>query len=641
MANMDEYFRDNDGNIATLAVRPGLASGVPFNVAMRDFPIGPRVTVFKDPAEYSFTTSSSNVNGTTFTATTVTSGTVRNGLILWSSPGTSGLLTNHPVLSNCTGGTPAGGSGTVCTLSISQSNKSGPYKGSHAPGCYWTDGGASSSSWNCDFKYPNQALIADFDGFDFGAIGGHTSSTLLVTSSDNGVPTLKVTNSHIVVDAQTNGQTIIRTNPAVRANFIVEDNEFDGGNASVATGEPVPANFNYSVQTGGFGSGFEGISGNHITGSFKRNWIHDFAGNPIQISNAYADIITQANVFYRIGMNNGNNIAGGQTGLHGASINWNTTTEGTTGTIRRYNDVVIYPYGTRPGVTTGPFALLGGTGSASTIGYDQQLTTSIVNVAAPSQAISSQWFTALRVGALSNLTIKNNYVSTIGIVHNGCYLIGGDIQGSTTASMAPSVGNGYSIWTVSGLVNGSLLPYPGQYITTQAASGTTRWRATLTDLGDGTSRMDITSTQVGTTTALSVGIQVAALRMLNPKTNPTLIVSQIDSDSYIVSNGSGNGETRAEQSFRGAQVIQDFGSHGTTATGGSNSTNYNGTYAVGQERTVASTLNWHAVGQGLAIGNLVTIDDDVTDNFDVLSGNALTADDISLSFGSCPGTNPQ
>jgi hypothetical protein len=606
---------------------------------MRDFPIGPRAGAKKDPAEYYFATSSANVNGTTFTATTVTAGTVRNGLILWSSPSTSGLLTNHPVLSNCTGGTPAGGSGTTCTLSISQSNKTGPYKGSHAPGCSWANGGASVSTWTCDFKYPNQALTADFDFFEFGAVGGHTSTRLFVSASDNGVPTLKLTNSRIVTDAHTDGQTIIRTNPGVRGNFIVEDNEFDGGNASVATGEPDPFEFNFRIQTGGFGSGFEGISGNHITGTFKRNWIHDFAGNPIQISPAYADIVTQGNVFYRIGMNNGNNSAGGQTGLHGAAINWNTTAVGATGSIKRYNDVVIYPYGFRAGVTTAPFAVLGGIGSAITTDYDQQLTTSIVNVAEPDIAISSEWINLLRQGAISNLNLKNNYVSTLGIVHGGCFAAGGDVNpGNITASLAPSAGNGWSTWTVSGIFTAQKeKPLPGQAMTNSDASGARLWYATFTDNGNGTSTMEITLAVSCCTTNMTAGWQIVGLGLADMQANPTLIVSG-SGTTYIVSDGTGNGRNLSERAFQYAHVIQPYGTHSTTATGGATPSNYNGTYSLGGEHTVASTSTWAALG--VKFGNYATLLTDIDDNYDVLSGDLLTPGGITLGNGLCPGTNP-
>lgn len=637
--SMNDYFKDDDGVTAVLAVTPGQASGVPFNVAGRDFPVGPIAPfVYKDPADYYFATSTANVNGTTFTATTVTQGTVKNGMILWSSPSTSGLLTNHPVLSNCTGGTPAGGSGTVCTLSISQTNKTGPYKGSHAPGCSWANGGAAVSVWTCNFQYPNQALTATFDHFDFGAVGGHTSTLLSVSASDNGIPTLVMTSNNIPIDAQTNGQSGIRSVPGVKVNLVFEDNNCDGGNSSVATGA-APAAFNFAVQSACMQWNSEGTSISPITVSFKRNWIHDYAGNPIQISTGYSTVVSQANVFYRPGMNNGNDIPGGQTGLHGASINWNTTAVGATGTVKRYNDVVIYPYGYRAGVTTAPFALLGGLGSAVTIDYDQQLTTSIVNAAQPGQAISSQWFRALRVGALSNIKMQNNYVSTVGIANGGCFKAGGDVQvGAITASLTASPGNRWSSWNVSGIFTaGKEKPFPRQVITNSAGSGARYWYATFTDNGNGTSQMNISLTVVGPTNNMPAGWSVVGLGMTDPVTNPTLIVSG-SGTSYVVSDGTGSGHNLTTRAFQYGIPIQPFGTNGTTATGGSTPTNYNGTYSVGVEDTLGSTTTWEAFA--IIPTNYATIETDVSSNFDVLSGSSLLVGGIDLSSGTCPGTNP-
>jgi hypothetical protein len=646
MADMDDYFRDNDGNIATLAVRPGHASGVSFNLPMRDFPIGPRAGAKKDPADYSFVTTGSNVNGTTFTAGTVTSGTVRDGLILWSSPGGSGLITNGPVLSGCTGG---GGSGTVCTISVSQTNKSGNYRGSIARGCTWTNGGASVSSWGCDFRYPNQALTADFDHFEFGSVGGHTSTIINVAASDNGQPTLKITNSHFIVDAKTYQQTMVRLTVGVKANLIFEDNEGDGGESAVATGAlPAAMNFPNQTQLINWPGGCPGSGrSNAYTMSFKRNWIHDWSGNPIKLPIGCADGLVQANVYYRLHMNDGNGgvfPAPGANGLHGASIQFDTTLVGTEGWLRRYNDVVIVPYGFRHGVITAPFAVLAGAGSALTLNYDQQLTTAIMNRdnQGTAYAPSAAWITPFRVGYMKEFIAKNNYVSTLGIVHGGCFGVGADMAANYTTSVTPIVGTGTSTLTISGITgaSGQSIIYPGQAVSNAAGSGTIRWRATLTDLGNGTSRMDVTSVQIpitGNLVGMSGGKQIVALDLVDTQTSPTLLVSGTGNGPFIVSNGTGSGENKAEQSFRLGQRIKPFGYPGTTATGGSVAANYNGDYIVGGEVTIAPPgQNLYAISP--LIGNAATIQSDIADNYDVITGSLLTVDGDDLSSGNCPGT---
>src|SRR5690606_32432448 len=119
--------------------------------------------------------------------------------------------------------------------------------------------------------------------------------------------------------------------------------------------------------------------------------------------------------------------------------------------------------------------------------------------------------------------------STVGV--GACFALGADANDSGfTGNVVSDPGTGRSTWTASGLQNVSeqALPYPGNLINTVQGSSVTMWKATLTDLGNGTSRMDIASTQTGSTTALPVGAQVVSLRMADPKLHPTLIVSQSD-----------------------------------------------------------------------------------------------------------------
>jgi hypothetical protein len=645
--SMNDYFKDANGTTAVLSVTPGLQPGVLYNVAGRDFPIGPWAPyVYKDPALYSFVTTGSTVNGTTFTAGTVTSGTVRDGLILWSSPGGSGLITNGPVLSGCTGG---GGSGTVCTISISQSSKSGNYRGSVARGCTWTNGGAGVSNWNCDLRYPNNATTAAFDHFEFGAVGGHTSSIIRVTASDNGMPTLSIKNSHFIVDAQTYQQTIVSAVVGVKSNLIFEDNEGDGGEVATPTGG-LPATMAFPEQTQliNWPSGNNGTGrANAFTVSFKRNWIHDWAGNPVKLPAGASDQIIQANVYYRLHMNDGDSgvwPAPGATGLHGASIQFDTTLLGTEGWVKRYNDNVIVPYGFRHGVITAPFAVLGGAGSAITMNYDQRLSTAFMNRdnQGAAYAPSEVWIDPFRIGYMKEIILKNNYVSTLGLGPGGCYNVGADMSRNYTTSIAPLVGTGTSTLTISGFTGaaGASVIYPGQAVSANLGSQTQRWTASLADNGNGTSTMTISSVQIpitGNLVTLPAGTQVVALRMVDTQTSPTLTVSGTGNGPYIVTNGTGSGETRAAQSFRQAYRIKPFGYPGTTATGGSTPANYNGDYIVGGEVTVSPP------GQNLSsisplIGNSATIDTDVVGNYDVITGTELVPDGDDLSSGSCPGT---
>lgn len=646
--NMFNMFKDENGNTAILAVTPG----ADFNVAGRDFAIAPVVPPggFKDPYFYGFRSTNSNVNGTTFTAGTVLDGEVHNGLKVWSSPGTAGLITNPPTLSNCSGGTPTPGkTGTVCTISISQTNKTGPYNGSENPGCNWTSNGTSLAQWRCDFRYPNHGVTATFDGYEWDAVGGHGGTVLFIDTLDNGIPTLVLKNNNFKIHASTDGTPHVRTNPGIPVNLVATNNECNGGNAAVATGA-LPADIPFRIQSPCISWSASGSVGAPTTNYFARNWIHDYGGNPIQINAGWSNTVSQANVFYRNHMNDGNIgafPAPGANGFHGASINWNTTSVGSVGSIKRYGDVVITPYGFRHGVITAPFAILGGIGSGISIDYEQRLTTSITNRdnLGPQYAPAEAWIDFLRIGYISNVKIQKNFTSTLGNAANGCFIGGADMSRNYNSSMAAVAGQGYSIYSINGMTNpadaGPVI-VPGQTLSVNLGSQTTEWVGVMTDLLDGTSRMDISFTQVGSTTNLPLEMQVVALRMADPMTNPTLIKSKLPTPtpgftaSYIVSNGSGQGENRASQYFRLGQTLKAFGSCGTTATGGTSKLNYNGTWCAGGENTVATSTTFVAMAP--LIGNRATIDTDISDNYDVITGAALTVDGIALNRGNCPGT---
>lgn len=642
--DMDNYFRDNDGNIATLAVTPGV-TGRRFKVAGRDLPAGPRMApgdTYKDPNLYSCrTTSGSTVNGTTFTVGTLhaTSGPCRPGTYLFTGPAESGALTGNPIIMTCNGVGGVGDTGDTCQIFPSQSGgtKNGPYKASPNPGCYWANNSPALSRWNCDPRPPNDGETWDFTKFEWGQIGGHTGSDIRITATNSGgLPcTLVMRDNHFQVDATTERANFVNMNPGTNCNVIFEYNEYDGGNSGVAIGAP-PASFPFPEGTSMFTWAGGGTIADKRSVVFRFNYIHDEASNPVQISYGNNVTITQANVFKRIGLNNGNDTANNQTGLHGATINWNTTTSGSEGIVKRYNDVAIYPYGFRFGVTTAPWAVLCGIGSAGKIDYEQRFTTSYMNASQPGYAVAQAWIDFLRCGEVTRFVATDNYSNNLGI--GTCFLLGADYgEGGFSGTITPQSGQRWSQWTVSGLIDSSIqtLPYPGHAVNTMQGSSTPTWRAIFTDLLNGTSQMDISETLVGATTNLAVGSQVYSLGIIDPKLYPTLITQKLSSTSYVVSNGTGSGETLSSQVFRNGAVIQDFGAHSTTATTPPPRTNVNGTLALGGEAAMSSPFYTTATGPG----NRLTLSSDVVRNYDVITGQIMTADGPSLSDGTCPNNN--
>lgn len=651
------YIMDASGNPATLAHPPG----VDYNEAGQAFAVGPKPPfVYTDPAGMSFTSTGNSVSTsggvTTITFGTVTQGVITNGMTIF--PGAGGTPTGHPTISACTGS----GSGAQCTSSAVIGSISATIHGSFVAPCFWTNGGASTSSWTCTYRFPNQQLSTLFDHVEFAAVGGHTASSLRVSDQDNGFFTLSFDSNHFATNAAMNAAQapFINTLTGVNGHLNFVNNECDGGNASVPVGEPNPANFVAPKQQSCLSWGGRGVTGGLVNAGnilFAYNYIHDWAGDETQIDTAYNCITEQANVFINNGSNNGNNVAGGQTGAHGADINYNTTATGAQNYCKNvWNHVSVYPYGFRNGVTTGPLADLGGIASAiENVHNDYEVNTIILNISSSAGHAIAEFSgpDIFRTGKVDLLTAHHNFFSNIGA--SNCMNVGGDVQtsgsgtwGGTGSSVSNGAGTGLSIWTVSGVGAGVPIPFPGQPISNAATSQTPTFIASQTDLGNGTSSFDITTLLVGSSSNLYVGAPVVALNLSDWTTHPTIVTAAGSGDlHWIVSNGTGSGETQASQVYMRGYSIYPFGTGGTTATGGTNPSNYNGTYQIAGEITLPASHSWQALSA--PIGNIATLATDVSDNWDMLTAGSAGAIDISkggpnlsnaLNVGGCPNTSP-
>ena len=637
---VSKYVLDASGNPGTLN-----HFATDYNRAGIDFPVGPKSPyIYTDPANMSFSCSSCSTNGTTtLTITTISGGgTCRPNEILWQT----GFITDHPKILSCSSPTaPA-----TATLDRTESSHSGAMSASIVPGCVWTQtggfGSSSNAAWSCSFTAPNTGT-ALFDHVEFGPVGGHAASLLHVVGSTAGSG-LKITNSHFLVDSflDSAGQSFVTTVVGTNAFIDFEFNECDGGNEGVAPGS-ANSSFIFPHETTCLGWQGRGVLGTPLPYTFSYNYIHDWGGNPISLDLAYTSETIQANVFLNNGGANGDSPVGN--GFHGSQIQFGTTAIGAENyAMHHYNNSIWYPAGFRAGVTTAAQAFLCGLGSSLT--YDD-LDVKLDNIyASKSSSVGHSVMAGIinpfRCGYIASFKANHNYWNMVG--SGSCINAGGDVQSNSpeTSTMVANAGSGTSVWTTSGWVGPSTSTLPHQYQTlfNGAGSGTPNFTATLTASG-ANSILNITHTYVGTTSALAAGTQIIGLRLATPWTNPLVIVSG-SGTTYTVSDGTGAGRTLANQDFITGHTIQAYGAGGTTATGGTSLSGYQGTYLVGGEENVGSqTGNWSVTGIGL--GNYATIDSDITDNWDIQTAGAsgaIIVDGINLSsavgVGQCPNTTP-
>lgn len=641
-------------------VTPGTLNhfGTDYNIAGYNFPVGNDGGPFKDPFTQSFSatgSSYSTVAGvTTVTFGTVTDGVITNGMTLFPGPGT-GKPANHPTLSNCTGS----GSGAQCTLSspITSGALGNPIHGSFSAPCYWHNGGAGLSSWTCTFKFPNNQLTAFLDHPEMSAVGGHTASTLRVADQDNGFSMVKISNMNFVMDALSNTSqiSVLNTATGVNVGLDLEDSTCDGGNAATLGTAPV-APFTYGKQTAcvsWVGRGLAGGGSNILNITLKRNNIFHFAGNPVLIDLGYTCVLAQANVLRDNGVNGGN--GGTTTGTHGAGIQFGTSLIGATNyCLHRYNNSYLLAPNFPSGIWTAPMALLCGVASALTVAdFDSKLENSWPNISNnPGHATVGQHINAFRCGTFTSVKMNHNFWNNVGSA--GCFSFVGDLQQGTGASYSFSstsnAGTGTSTGNMSGFIGSpaSNDVYPGQTeVYNSTGSQAPAFYGTLTASG-ANSTLTINSWIFGTTT-FTAGEQVVGLRsVVDPSTHPTVIVSQTDATHYVVTNGTGSGENQAQQAMNGRiHVIQPFGTvdPGTglpsTMTGGTTAAGYNGTIVMGGLQTVPASDQWSSVAA--AIGNSATIDTDVSDNWDIQTagnGGKILPDGQGLNYSACPNINP-
>lgn len=635
----------------------------PYNKVGIDFPTGQTTTTGKeDPRDFSVVGTASITGATVKFVTITNGGTPKVGMWVWDRPAngtqyyTAG--TAPKINGACTGALPA----LVCPLDRSVTNR-----GNHVAyaslwhGCVdlisgvdWSGApGDQSVSYDviyCDFRASVSTAKAQITNIEFGPIGGHNASILSAVSHDNttSMGEVEISNSHITVDSFTASNNVLSAGLAsANVRLTLKDSECDGGNAN----DPLIGPYTYPQWVGCFSWDSPGSA------TWGRNQVlvqnvyaHDYAANPFSTQAGNTDTVFQ-NVFaIRISMNCGDS-GPPLNGCHGTFTAHGTTIRGASGSIAIRNVTIVYPYGQRNGVVTGAVSLQGGAGSAASMDAEFSGLTIISNNGYdPGKAIIGEIARVHRVGAVSNLKVQHLYSNSHGSTK--CVAIFGDLQANTSyrgAMVANSSGDRSSTITWSGFpASGTMtLPYPGSWLVPGPGSGAKEFSATLADRGDGKSNLTIIGTPPST---IAAGLQIGALRLANPTTNPTLIVSGSGSN-YIVDNGSGSGETRAEQVFSVAQILMPFGTVDpatgapSTATGGSSGTSFNGTWVARGLQTYTAPnpgtgqQNWSTLAPGL--GNITTIDTDTHDMWMMnIAGDAgkIVLDGLNLDRGSCPGT---
>lgn len=637
---LTEYVLDINGNPGTLNHAPC----ADYNCPGIQEPVGPIAPyVYSDPQFSSFTCSNCTTNGTNIlTITTITAGTIEPGQLLWQT----GFITNHPQLLSC-GATTAP---TTCTMSVTVPTHSGAMNASTVPGCLWQVTGGSGSASNagiyCILSAPNTGT-AVYDHYEFGAVGGHAATILHVSSNAFGSG-VKITSSHFLPDSVfcTAGGNFLSAPISTSAFIDAEYNEFDGGNDGVPPNAP-NSSYPCPKQTEGLGwtaTGTAGGAGNAAVETLKFNYVHNWAGNGINLQLGYATVLVQSNLFINNGGNNAN------TGQHGSSIEFGSTqVGGESYSLHVYNNLIAYPFGYTNGVTTCAMCYLAGVGTGLTFDdVDTKLATYLPNISSTAghAIISPAMIDLFRAGYVVSYKANHNFFNDIGAA--GCLAAGGDWQtgGGGTNSISANTGMGTSVLTTSGLVgNPGTIPFQFQTVVNTSggmASQAVTFTGSLADNGNGTSTLTITGTPPATMLA---GQQITAVNLANILSNPTLIVSGA-SGLYIVSNGSGSGETEASETFNAdVHTIQAFGAGGTTATGGTSIAGYNGTWLVNGEQTLSTNPSgW--VDFLIGIGNASTLATDVSDNWDIQTAGSAGAILVqayghqSFANTQCPNTSP-
>lgn len=623
----------------------------PFNVAGVDFPVGQTTTSDKDdPRDFSVTGAARIINGTTVEWATITNlGVPKAGMTFWDRPsnGTQYYgLGAAPKFTSCTAGvSPL----YTCQLDRTVTNRN--YFIAWAslwPGCVV---GPANVQWNapnaantfeqifCNFQNSSSGMTAALDNIEFGPIGGHGATVLTATSSPSGLHQgfVEVNNSHCIPDATTAGRYCLAADTTRNVQIRFTNSECDGGNS----GDPITGPWTYDAWFGciSWDSGGSTTFGRNQV-LIQNIYAHDWTANPFSTDAGETDTVFQNIVAIRVAMNCGD--SGGSNGCHGTLNAWSTTRTGSSASLKMYNTTAVYPYGMRAGVNTGALSVQGGIGAGNVLDVDFRGATLIANTSnVPGNSSAGLIGRVGRVGEVNDLKLQHIYANSHGF--KGCFGVFGDIQSINNgqAVMSANVGTGTSTWTWSGLGGQVPVPYPGQTFTLYEGFPDTTFQATLTDNGNGTSTMNIVPGTAPSFT-MSAKIPVAALYTHDPYSFPLLIVSG-SGNTYIVSDGSGSGENRGVQTFTyAAHTIMPFGSGGTTATGGSTTSAFNGSYLVSGERNVSSSKNWLA--NSAAIGNLATLDVDVHNLWMMnISGGsgAWTLGGINGFDGAtCPGTQP-
>lgn len=655
-ANLLSLALDSTGNAQTIHHPP------PFNPAGIAFPVGQTTTTGKgDPRDFTLVGSATITGTNTLNISSITNGGVPQAdMWAWDRPGsgtqhyTPGLA---PKIVSCTAGT--GGFLYQCLLDRTVTNRSSfNLYASMWYGCVTltssgTGFGGSGEVFDeiyCDFRGSAGTATAEISNISFGPIGGHNATLLSATTHNSGSTygTVSIDNSYLTVDQYTEGNGVLSTAlSAANARLILSNSECDGGNASAPILGPYPFP-DESTCLNWDSPGSTGIGRNQVT--LKGLYIHDWTGRPISTQAGDTDVIFQSSYAARINMDCNRGLT-----CHGTLIAHGTTIRGSSGSIKVQNITGYYPYGQAYGAITGMISLQGGISSAATMDVEIAGLTVISNTGSSlGHAILEFPARIGRAGYISSVKLQHFYVNSPGITY--CFGTGGDLQSDATtigAMVANSAGDRSSTVTWSGFNNtgtGSTLYYQGAYIGNLAPSSQTTFLGTLTDNLNGTSTLTISGTPPAT---IAAGLQVAALRMADTTTYPTLIVSGSGS-SYIVDNGSGSGENRAAQSFAVVQVIKPFGTTDpatglpSTASASSSATTWNGTTVVGGLRTITppnpgspANQNWSTFAPG--IGNVATIDADIHDYYMMNisgSGGEVILDGVSLDGRVCPGTQP-
>lgn len=646
------YILDASGNPGTLNHFP-----TDYNRAGIDFAVGPSSPyVYTDPQDMAFSCSSCSTNGTTtLTITTIAGGGhCVAGEVLWQT----GFITDHPIIQSCASSTAP----TTATLDHTEASHSGQMYASTIPGCYWTTAPGvgfppNNPGWVCSFVAPN-ATQGVFDHVEFGAVGGHAATVLHFVGNSNHIGP-KIINSHISPDSFLNAtspvQAQINSVTDSLSDVDFEFNDCDGGNTNVPPGSPNSSYSNTQFGLECFSWNALGTSGgiaNARTVTFKYNYVHGWASNPVGLGLSYGNDIIQANVFRNNGGANGDAPTGN--GGHGSSIQMGTTHTGTENyAMHYYGNTILYPAGYRQGVTTAPQAFLAGVSSALTFDDLDIEATNIYGstTTTAGKAVASVTIDPFRVGEIVSYKAHHNYWNNL--VSSQCFGAGPDYatsSGGSSVTISANAGLGTSIMTISGLTGSpGTIPYQYQILahtSTGFASAAITFTATQTDNGDGTSTLNITA---GAPATMAVGSQVFAPDDADPVANPTLIVSGSGS-TYVISNGSGSGETHGSQKYwANVHAIRAFGSTDpntglpTTASGGTTVANYNGTYLVtGEETDSVDSSKWVALF--LKIDNWQNFATDFSDNYDIQtagSAGQITVDGWGMAGPQqCPNTQP-